>query len=148
MKEEACKRTPWHDPITQILEATQSTQISGYPVYDRELLKSDLLKKGKNITLIGDAAHPMSPFKGQGANQALLDALSLAREITRGCKSGSDWRKFGIRERVLNEFELEMILRSSKKVEDSAKAAQLLHSDLVLRQANSPRGNALKTKVD
>ncbi len=55
LKEEACRRTQWHEPIPQILEATLESQISGYPVYDRELLQPELLEKGKQITLIGDA---------------------------------------------------------------------------------------------
>ncbi|WJS93265.1 FAD-dependent monooxygenase [Flavobacterium johnsoniae] len=146
LKEEAIRRTQWHDPIPQILMATEENKISGYPVYDRELLSAELLSKGKQITLIGDAAHPMSPFKGQGANQALLDALSLARKIFKGCKSPAHWKKAGIRESVLNEFETEMLKRSAVKVKDSAKAAEFLHSEIVLHEANEPRGRCLKKK--
>ncbi|WET03027.1 NAD(P)/FAD-dependent oxidoreductase [Flavobacterium sp. YJ01] len=146
LKEEAIRRTQWHDPIPQILLATEENKISGYPVYDRELLNPELLSKGKQVTLIGDAAHPMSPFKGQGANQALLDALSLARKIFKGCKSPAYWKKAGIRESVLNEFEAEMLKRSAVKVKDSAKAAEFLHSEIVLHEANEPRGRCLKKK--
>lgn len=146
LKEEALRRTQWHNPIPQILEATLETEISGYPVYDRKLIASEILKKGGNITLIGDAAHPMSPFKGQGANQALLDALSLARGIVKGCKSLAHWKKAGLRESVLNEFEAEMLKRSAVKVKDSADAAQFLHSEIVLHEGDEPRGRCLKKK--
>jgi 2-polyprenyl-6-methoxyphenol hydroxylase-like FAD-dependent oxidoreductase len=146
LKEEACRRTHWHDPIPQIVSATLEAQISGYPVYDRELLEPELLKKGQKTTLIGDAAHPMSPFKGQGANQALLDALTLAREISRGCRPLSQWREGGIRKTVLNKFESEMLERSASKVKDSAEAAQFLHSDIVLHEGDEPRGRCIKRK--
>lgn len=144
LKEEACKRTQWHNPIPQILAATQEAQVSGYPVYDRELLKPELLEKSGNITLIGDAAHPMSPFKGQGANQALLDALALARGISKGCRPLSNWKEIGLRKNVLNEFESEMLKRSASKVKDSAAAAKFLHSETALHKSDAPRGRFLK----
>ncbi len=146
LKEEAIRRTQWHDPIPQILKATDEAQISGYPVYDRELLQSELLENAGAVTLIGDAAHPMSPFKGQGANQALLDALALARGISKGCKSLLHWKKAGIRASVLTEFESEMLERSAVKVKDSAEAAQFLHSEIVLYESDQPRGRSLKKK--
>jgi salicylate hydroxylase len=143
LKEEACRRTQWHTPIPQILQATQENLISGYPVYDRELLSSELLGKNQNITLIGDAAHPMSPFKGQGANQALLDALKLARKISKGCNAKSKWKERGLRECVLNDFESEMLERSATKVQGSADAAQFLHSEIILQEGDEPRGRCL-----
>ncbi|SHL08468.1 2-polyprenyl-6-methoxyphenol hydroxylase [Flavobacterium xanthum] len=146
LKEEACRRTQWHKPIPQIVTATPETHISGYPVYDRELLKSELLEKGGKVTLIGDAAHPMSPFKGQGANQALLDALTLARGIAKGCGVLSQWRENGVRKSVLTEFETEMLERSASKVKDSAAAAKFLHSITVLHESDEPRGRSLKKK--
>jgi len=144
LKEEALKRCQWHEPIPQIIAATQEAQVSGYPVYDRSLLAAEHLPTAAPITLIGDAAHPMSPFKGQGANQALLDALSLARSIARRCRVSSFWKDEGLRATVLTEFEEEMLLRSSKKVTESAEAAGFLHSESVLHESDAPRGRYQK----
>ncbi|MFV8356270.1 FAD-dependent oxidoreductase [Flavobacterium sp. XS1P32] len=148
LREEAIRRTQWHDPIPQILLATLEVHVSGYPVYDRELLHSELLKNAGKMTLIGDAAHPMSPFKGQGANQALLDALALARSISSECRLLSQWRTVGIRESLLKKFEAEMIERSASKVKDSADAATFLHSEIVLHKADEPRGRSIKNKYE
>ncbi len=140
MKDEALRRLQWHDPIPQILAATKESQITGYPIYDRELFDPSLLREKGAVTLLGDAAHPMSPFKGQGANQALLDALTLVRKIFAECNRNPNWRDIGIRKSVLNTFEEEMAKRSASKVEDSAKAAQFLHSLKVMRKGNGGHG--------
>ena len=144
LKEEAIRRTQWHDPIPQIIAATKEHQVTGYPVYDREIIQPNWLDKIGEITLIGDAAHPMSPFKGQGANQALLDALALARAIKKECVSNANWREDGLRRSILKDFEIEMITRSAVKVKDSADAANFLHSEIVLLEGDEPRGRSLK----
>jgi 2-polyprenyl-6-methoxyphenol hydroxylase-like FAD-dependent oxidoreductase len=144
LKEEACRRTKWHNPIPQIIAATLDAQVTGYPVYDRELLRPELLSNAGKITLLGDAAHPMSPFKGQGANQALLDAVALAEAIYNGCNPVSNWKDAGIRESVLTLFEKDMLTRSASKVKDSAEAAKFLHTETVLHHGNEPRGSIVK----
>ncbi|MGJ8650992.1 MAG: FAD-dependent oxidoreductase [Opitutaceae bacterium] len=138
LKEEALRRCPaWHAPIPQILAETPASLISGYPAYDRELLTSEQLPADSHVTLIGDAAHPMSPFKGQGANQALLDALSLARKVY---KAGTPTE--GSVTKTLREFETEMLTRSAAKVKASAEAARFLHTDVAISEGNMPRGSA------
>ena len=37
--------------------------------------------QGGRITLLGDAAHAMTPFMGQGASSAIEDAVVLARAV-------------------------------------------------------------------
>jgi 2-polyprenyl-6-methoxyphenol hydroxylase-like FAD-dependent oxidoreductase len=108
------------------------------------LLKSELLEKAGSFTLIGDAAHPMSPFKGQGANQALLDALALARTISITCTPLSKWREIGVRELILMQFEEEMLARTASKVKDSAEAVKLLHSKDVLREEEGSKERCLR----
>lgn len=145
LKSEVSKRTNWHTPIPQIIAATETEKITGYPVYDRDLLHQDLLKNVGSVTLLGDAAHPMSPFKGQGANQALLDALLLAQKITTAFQDHKN--EINIREKVLQPYEIEMIERSSIKVKKSAEAAKFLHSDIVLEEGNVTFGSKFTSKI-
>lgn len=144
MKGEVLRRIgQWHDPIPEIIQSTQASDITGYPAYDRKILDVNALQNAGNATLIGDAAHPMSPFKGQGANQALLDALELARTIFHICTSDSTWRENGLRETVLKPFEQNMINRTTPKVKGSRTAVELLHSDAVLHDGDQPRGRGI-----
>ncbi len=57
-----------------------------WALYDREPLPT--WTKGR-LTLLGDAAHPMLPHLGQGANQSIEDGMALAtilaRSTTRQC---------------------------------------------------------------
>ena len=137
LKDEALRRCQWHDPIPQILKGTDASMVTGYPAYDRDLLTSDLLPKDSSVTLLGDAAHPMSPFKGQGANQALLDALSLVRKLYQAGASG----EVGVKD-ALRDFESEMLTRSAGKVKASAEAAKFLHTEVAICPGNMTRGAA------
>ena len=68
----------WHAPIRALVEATPETAILRNDIYDRPPLKS----WGRGcLTLLGDAAHPMTPNLGQGACQALEDAVVLAKQL-------------------------------------------------------------------
>ena len=128
----------WHVPIPDIIRSTPVDLVSGYPVYDRDLISAESLNSTIPITLIGDAAHPMSPFKGQGANQALLDALSLARILYAECRQGAESSLTS----AIEKYHKEMSVRSAEKVMASAEAAQFLHTSTALQQGNITRGAA------
>lgn len=68
----------WHDPIRLLIAATPDAAILRNDIYDRRPLKT--WGNGR-ITLLGDAAHPMTPNLGQGACQALEDAVVLAQQL-------------------------------------------------------------------
>ncbi|MEY9212243.1 FAD-dependent monooxygenase [Thermobifida halotolerans] len=66
----------WHDPIPRLLEAADPARILRTDVYS---LSRPLpaFHRGR-IALLGDAAHAMTPYLGQGACQAVEDAVVLA----------------------------------------------------------------------
>ena len=63
----------WDPRVTAIIDAMDSTFRWG--IYDREPLPRWSTDR---ITLLGDSAHAVTPHLGQGANQAIEDAITLA----------------------------------------------------------------------
>ncbi|CAF4208350.1 unnamed protein product, partial [Adineta steineri] len=116
----------WYEPITKLIDDTPTNDIRAGPIYDRDPLEN-IKKDMKCVTLLGDAVHPMSPFKGQGANQALMDAVSLVKYIL---KYGEDIEKAFI------EFETEMLNRSRSYILRSRFAVEFLHTDNALLTEN------------
>ena len=68
----------WDPMVEAIIAQVASTFRWG--LYDREPLAT--WTHGR-LTLLGDAAHPMLPHAGQGANQAIEDAVALATVLSR-----------------------------------------------------------------
>jgi salicylate hydroxylase len=66
------------DPMVEAIIA-QVTTTFRWGLYDREPLST--WTRGR-LTLLGDAAHPMLPHAGQGANQAIEDAVALATVLS------------------------------------------------------------------
>lgn len=62
------------DPAVRALAGTAG-EVRRWALYDREPLQRWSTRR---TTLLGDAAHPMLPHHGQGANQAVEDAVALA----------------------------------------------------------------------
>jgi salicylate hydroxylase len=63
----------WHGMLGEILEHVELTFRSA--LHDREPLERWTAGR---LTLLGDAAHPMLPHLGQGANQSIEDGMALA----------------------------------------------------------------------
>ena len=66
----------WYEPARAAVEATAEPEILRNDIYDRDPLPRWGVGR---VTLLGDAAHPMTPNLGQGACQAIEDAVVLAR---------------------------------------------------------------------
>ncbi|WP_042352185.1 FAD-dependent monooxygenase [Bacillus massiliigorillae] len=105
----------YHDPIPTILERTSDEFINHRDIYDLEPIYQFAFNR---ILLLGDAAHATTPNMGQGAGQAIEDALFLALCL----KDASDITQ------AFKNYEEQRLERTRKVVKDSwmfGKVAQI-----------------------
>jgi 2-polyprenyl-6-methoxyphenol hydroxylase-like FAD-dependent oxidoreductase len=101
------------DPVIgRAIEATPPEEVLVHRLYDRDPVGS--WSKG-SATLLGDAAHPMLPFLGQGACQALEDAVAIGVAVAAAESVPA----------ALAEFESARVKRTAKLVKGSRQAARI-----------------------
>lgn len=74
------------------------------------------------LTLLGDAAHLMTPFAGEGVNLAMLDAMDLGSAIVEASKEAEKASLFD----AIKRFEAKMLERSHEKMEETWRNLELL----------------------
>ena len=69
----------WHPPISELIAATPPAAVLRHDLYE---LRPNLPTYARGrVVLLGDAAHAMTPDLGQGAGQALEDAVVLGAAL-------------------------------------------------------------------
>lgn len=102
----------WHSPIPALIEATERADLIRTDIYDRPPIDSWSFGR---ITLLGDAAHPMTPDLGQGACSAVEDAVALAEHLGRDVSVPS----------ALRAYEADRVARAARIVMRSNRVSRL-----------------------
>ncbi|KAJ5757573.1 uncharacterized protein N7511_006267 [Penicillium nucicola] len=129
-KKEDWKESSTHDVST--VQAARNQVLDIYQDWDSQLV--DLIRHGENpvarslymlpvgwkwkhrrgVTLIGDAAHVMTPFAGEGVNLGMQDALLLSRAILKASRSSDPISQLPIQ---VMRFEDDLFVRARKTAE-------------------------------
>jgi salicylate hydroxylase len=117
----------WHAPVPRLVEATPPGAVWGTLLHDVDpaaigkALQSSPYRS--RVVAVGDALHAMSPFKGQGANQALRDGAVVADWLSRPASRGA----------AVQGALREIIQRTAPVVQASREAAAYWHGPQALQ---------------
>lgn len=108
----------WEATVERLVRAARDVPVRRWALHDREPLAR---WSAGRVTLLGDAAHPMLPFRAQGANQAVEDALSLAV-----CLADAD---AATAPAALRRYEALRVPRTTAVQQGSRGSARVMHLD-------------------
>lgn len=89
-------------------------------------------KHRSGVTLIGDAAHLMCPWAGEGVNVAMADALSLANAIAKARDEAVPDNVMSFQQALnsrIEAFEKEMLERATEKAEETVRNGEMLFGE-------------------
>jgi len=107
----------WNDKWHELFE-NATVPFVPRPIYCMPLNQS--WHSRPNLTMIGDAAHVMPPFAGEGANMAMLDALDLSEYLT------NDHHKDLLA--AISSFDQNMRKRAAIAAKESLENGEMMHS--------------------
>ncbi len=113
-------------PVGEIVAATPAAEVLVHPLFDRKPTSG---WSSGTMTLLGDAAHPMLPFLGQGACSALEDAVALGDAAAKHAETTD----------AIAAYEVARYERTTELVRGSKRAAKvaLLGSGIGRRLRNA-----------
>lgn len=97
----------WAEPLVKLTQAANEKDVTPRSLYILPI--GHRWKHRAGVTLIGDAAHLMTPHAGEGVNVAMKDALNLAKAIIHSTKDEKPARKL---DQEVQLFEEEMFQRA------------------------------------
>jgi 2-polyprenyl-6-methoxyphenol hydroxylase-like FAD-dependent oxidoreductase len=134
----------WHAPIRDVLEASDEGAVLRNDVFYLDPLPA--WSKG-SVVLVGDAAHATTPGIGQGAAQAIEDAVVLARSLSERPVVEA-LRDYEARRRPRAERVLKMSRRADKGGQLEGRLACTIRNTLVRLMPASAQRRQLKPIVD
>jgi len=112
----------WNEDWQEILK-TDELSIIPRPMYHFPI--DQYWKPLSNLTIIGDAAHRIPPYAGEGANQALADALDFYETFCFG--------SFENTEDAVAAYENKMRIRMEEITKDTLMMTDAMHTDTNLQ---------------
>ncbi|KAG6879154.1 hypothetical protein C0992_004750 [Termitomyces sp. T32_za158] len=118
----------WSAELLEWITAADPKTIRAWPLYEYVLPDGHIFAHKPGWTVIGDAAHVMTPFAGEGVNAAMRDALELAKRVKEAAKLGGNGRTEAL-DRAVREYEREMFERARKVMSQTMRNKNAMYAD-------------------